>query len=271
MVSKGYSDFKGSPIPPCFDDPEARLRYRLGQDAVPTLQGGRHVLYVCPVCHCPWYRAGTRDYPRLTQAQLAHLGATLHADLEAQHIWPRWLCPICSVGYLDGVLTIEEYRPRYPAPGIRAAQESDTSCWGYQFLWERASPPRTRMVVMVQCAGSLSLSWLLRQYPDILTASVRDVRSVLAWLERRPCPTAVRVFTDEERLALAHRLPPQEANRGSQDAQSWCGYGWQETGLLLGERALVALAVTTSPLEPVPFARLFMAWRFVARAMHTVL
>ena len=275
--------FNCFPIPLCFDDPEARLRSHLGQDAVPTLQRGRHVLYVCPVCKWPWYKAGRREYPRLTPGQLAHLGATLHADIGALHTLPRWLCVICSTVYLDGRFTLEEYR-----------SGSVAQCQGYQLLWESASPPRTTLVAMVLRAEPLSLMSLLQREPDILTTPVRDVRRVLAWLETRPSPTVVRVFSDAERLVLAHRLspclptylptclphhrlshlPPDEDRENQTDGRyprHWCGYGWHETGLPSGERVLVALAITTSPLEPVPFARLLSAWRFVARALRTVL
>ena len=97
-------------VPKHFDDTEARLRCLLRQDAVPTLAGGRHLLYVCPVCQRPFYIAGRRVYPRLTEEQLTHLGSTFHADVHALHLLPRSLCPICSTIYLDGLFTIEAYR-----------------------------------------------------------------------------------------------------------------------------------------------------------------
>jgi hypothetical protein len=66
-----------------FGDQEVRLRHLLQQNALPTVESGRHLLSVCPICKRPWYKAGSREYPRLTPEQLACLGVALHTDVNA--------------------------------------------------------------------------------------------------------------------------------------------------------------------------------------------
>src|SRR6266700_2433119 len=75
MIPDNTYIFNQPVVPRNFDDFETRLRYRLGQDALLTLEGGRHLLYTCPVCQHPWYKAGRREYPRLTSEQLACLSS----------------------------------------------------------------------------------------------------------------------------------------------------------------------------------------------------
>ena len=246
-----------------FDDPEARLRAYLRQDAVPTLNGGRHLLYVCPVCHHPFYVAGRRAYPRLTKKQLAHLGRTFHADVQSLHLLPRALCPICSAIYLGGLFTIEAYR-----------QDASQKCQGYHLLWESVSPPYTTLVAMVNQPASLPLRTLLVLEPDTLVTPMREVRALLYWLETRPCPAAARVYSEEERHLLARRLPPTSGlSRHDEvgEPRLWCGYAWRETSpLASGETVLVSLAATVSPQASAPLSALLQAWRVLARAMRTV-
>src|SRR5260370_2169279 len=92
-----------------FDDHEARLRHLLRQDAMPTSDGGRHLLAVCPICKHPWYKAGRHEYPRLTPVQLAFLGAALQVDIQALYLLPRAICPICSALHLGGMFSPEAY------------------------------------------------------------------------------------------------------------------------------------------------------------------
>src|SRR5258706_224958 len=80
MIPDNTFIFNQPIVPRNFDDFETRLRYRLGQDALPTLEGGRHLLYTCPICQYSWYKAGGREYPRLTSKQLACLSSALHVD-----------------------------------------------------------------------------------------------------------------------------------------------------------------------------------------------
>ena len=262
MLQEEQPHFNPFAVSGHFDDAEARLRYRLGQDAVPTLEGGRHLLYICPICKRPWYQAGRRAYPRLTAEQLTHLAATFHADVQAIHTLPRSLCAICSTVYLDGLFTIEEYR-----------QGNSSHCHGYHLLWESASPPYTALVAIIARSADVPLRTLLQREPDTLTAPLRDVCAVLAWLETRPCPPAVRVHSDEERRLLAHRLPRQSIHGTGEtlEPRLWCGYAWKDACLPLGDLVLVSLSITGSPLAPTPYAQLLHAWRVLARAMRTVL
>lgn len=199
-------------------------------------------------------------YPRLTEEQLTHLGSTFHADVHALHLLPRSLCPICSVIYLDGLFTIEEYR-----------QDASQKCQGYHLLWESASPPYTTLVAMISQPASLLLRTLLSLEPDILLTPMQKVRALLAWLETRPCPPAACVFNDEERHLLTRRLSPAHSmSRQDEAPRIWCGYGWRESCQPLDATVLVSLAVSVSPLAPAPLAPLLLAWRVLARVMRTV-
>jgi hypothetical protein len=181
------------------DDHEVRLRRLLRQDAMPTLEADRHLLFVCPVCKRPWYKGSRREYPRLTPEQLAFLGAALHVDIHALYLLPRALCPICSTVYLGGMFSIGEY------PHHR----------GYRFLWESASPRRIRLLAMVCRREGLTLDLLVQMSPETLTEPMCDMRTALAWLETCPFPGTIQAYTDEQRQHLARRCPPGSAPDGS--------------------------------------------------------
>ena len=241
-----------------FDDFEIRLQHTLGQDAVPTLAGGRHLLYTCPICKCPWYNAGRREYVRLTSEQLTHLSAVFHVDMHIHYALPTKLCPICSTVHLGGIFSVEEYRADAASP-----------CKGYRFLWENAAPPCASLLAIIYPSVHVSIRELVQMEPDMLTSSFQHVHTVLQWLETRPCPSLACVFADEERRLLAHHLP--QRNPGSQVAYEWHGYVWKDICSPLAGAATLALAIATPPGEIPPCERLLDGWRFVARAMRVVL
>lgn len=239
-------------VPRYFDDQETRIRDRLGQDAVPTLEGGRHLLYTCPVCRHPWYKAGRSEYPRLTAEQLTHLGATLHADVIALYALPKALCPICSAVHLGGVFSVEGYPQHH----------------GYRLLWESASSPRMMLMALIHRQEHPSLCTILQQETDTLLAPASHVRSILAWLGACSYPETRQTATNEESQLLARHLSPHD--RIEQMSRVWRGYSWHAVCSPLGGAALVSLMIAIPPCEAVPFAKLFMAWRSLARAMRIV-
>ena len=236
-----------------FDDQEVRLRHLLRQHALPTMESGRHLLYACPICKRPWYKGGSREYPRLTREQLAFLGAALHTDVNALHLLPRALCPICSTVYLGGMFSVDAY-PHHK---------------GYRFLWESASPQRIQLLAMVCQREELTLDLLVQMSPAALMESICDMRAVLAWLETRPFPETIQAYTDEHSQHLAQRCPPGSVPNGN--AYLWRGYVWEDSCPPLGGDVLVSLAVALHPLAPSPFASLLIGWHVLARAMRTVL
>lgn len=253
MIPDDLQIFNPHVVPRHFDDHETRLRSRCGQDATPTLGGGRHLLYACPVCKRPWYKAGRREYPRLTPEQLCHLGAILHADVSTMHTLPRAICPICSTVLLDGIVTIETCSARR----------------GYSLTWERALPPRPILLAMLCRQDGLPPDELSWPFPDTPVVAMRKVSPTLSWLERCPFPESPRPYTDEECRQLARRLSPGQTPEGF--PRRWQGYRWTALCPPLGGVALISLAVATSPGEPAPFARLFTAWKLLARTMRVVL
>ncbi len=138
-----------------FGDQEVRLRHLLRQHALPTVESGSHLLYACPICKHPWYKADSCEYPRLTLEQLAFLGAALHTDVHALHLLPKALCPICSTIYLGGMFSFGEY------PHHR----------GYHFLWESASPRQIRLLAMVCRSEGLTLDLLVQMSPTTRTCT----------------------------------------------------------------------------------------------------
>ncbi len=236
-----------------FDDDEAHLRHLFQQDAMPTLEGGRHLLYACQVCKRPWYKGARQEYPRLTPEQLTFLGTALHTDVHALHQLPRALCPICSTVYLGGMFSVDAYAHHR----------------GYRFLWESSSPRRIRLLAMVCWREGLTLDLLVQMSPEARTELMCDMRAVLAWLETCPFPETIQAYTDEQSQYLAHRCPPGSAS--DESIHLWRGYAWEDSCPPLGGDVLVSLAVAHQPLAPSPFASLFIGWHVLARAMRMVL
>jgi hypothetical protein len=236
-----------------FDIDEARLRHLFQQDAMPTSEGGSHLLYGCPICKRPWYKADKQEYPCLTVEQLAFLGAALHTDVNALHLHPRALCPICSTVYLGGMFSIDAYAHHR----------------GYRFLWESASPRRIRLLAMVCRREGLTLDLLVQMSPATCTERVCEMLAELAWLETCPFPETVQEYTKEQNQHLAKRCPPGSAPDGS--VHLWRGYAWEESCPPLGGDVLISLAVALHPLAPSTFASLLISWRVLGRAMRTVL
>lgn len=253
MIPDDLQIFNPHVVPRHFDDHETRLRCRFGQDATPTLDGGRHLLYACPVCKRPWYKAGRREYVRLTSEQLCHLGAILHADISTTHTLPRAICPICSTVLLDGIVTIETCSARR----------------GYRLTWERALPPRPILLAMLCKQDNLPADEFSWPVPALPIVAMREVSPTLSWLEMCPFPASPRPYTDEECRQLALRLYPGQ----SPDLLShwWQGYRWMALCPPLGGVAVISLVVASPPGEPAPFARLLTAWKLLARTMRVVL
>jgi len=236
-----------------FDDHEARLRHLLQQDVMPTLEGGRHLLCFCQVCKHPWYKAGRQAYPRLTLEQLALLGAALHIDIHSLHLLPGALCPICSTIYLGGIFSIEEY------PQHR----------GYRFLWESVSLHHIELLAMICRLEGLALDTLVQMSPEPRKDSMRDVCSVLAWLETCPFPEPIRAYPDDQCQQLDRRYPPENLVDGS--VHHWRGYAWDVPCPPLGGDVQVSLAVALPPSALAPLTSLLLSWSVLARAMRTVL
>src|SRR5947209_4067527 len=149
-----------------FDAQNVHMCHILPQGAMPSLETGRHLLSLCPVCKQPWYKAGRSEYPRLMPEHLAFLGALLQVDIQALYLLPRALCTICSALHLGGMFSAEAY-----------AHHS-----GYRFLWESVSPRRIQLLAMVCAVEGLTLDVLVQMRPERLAEPLCEIRSVLTWL-----------------------------------------------------------------------------------------
>jgi len=226
-----------------FNAHEARLRHLFQQDAMPTLEVGRHLLSVCPVCKQPWYKVGRSEYPRLTPEQLTFLGAVVQVDIQALYLLPKALCTICSTLHLGGMFSAEVY-PHH---------------WGFRFLWESVSPRRIKLLAMVCRGEGLTLDALLQIIPEAFAEPLGEMRSLPTWLEMCPSPETIQAFTDEQSQQLAQRCPPGSAVDGS--LCQWRGYAWETSCPPLGDDALVSLAVAIPTLTLPPFDSLHVGWR----------
>ena len=236
-----------------FDHPEVRWPQLLQQDAVLAIEAGRHLLAVCPICKQPWYKADRQEYPRLTPAQLAFLGAALHVDIQALYLLPKTICTICSALHLGGMFSAETY----PHDG------------GYRFLWESASPRRIQLLAMICTGEELTLDALIQMTTEPFAEPLGEVRSVLTWLETCSFPETIQTLSNAHSQHLAQSFPP--GNTADEHLRCWRGYAWEAPYSLLRGHALVLLAVTTRSDALPPFSSLRLGWQVLSRAMRAVL
>ena len=161
---------------PYFDDHQVRrehaLQLRLKQLAPATLDGGRAILWYCHLCQKPWYEHGrTASFVCLSTSQLAEIAQQLGAEVHADLSLPSSICPLCASLHLGGMPRIEEYPDGQ----------------GYRFTWEAITSRKTRLFCIVYNWNIGSISDMLLEACsapcDVLTASMEQVRSVLAWLK----------------------------------------------------------------------------------------
>jgi hypothetical protein len=257
MIPDDATIFNSGVVPKNFDDHETRLRSWLGQDALSTV-GGRHLLYACPVCKRPWYKAGKSEYSRITSEQLAYLGEALHTDISVLCAFPQALCSICSVIYLGGTFSVEEYR-----------SDCQPYRWGYHLTWEEASFPQSHLIGMICQREKLNPGELLRMRPDILATPVKHARAVFAWMETLSIPDAIFRYTDEESGHLCQRIPlrpsPEDMRR------VWRGYSWIEECPPLHGEVIISLAVALHPQATYSFSGLLANWKVLARMLRVIL
>jgi len=253
MIPDEPFNFNHFGAPSNFDNQEIRVRHLLQQDAMLTLKIGRHLLFVCPVCKYPWFKADRLEYPRLMPEQLVSLGTALQVDIQALYLLPRAFCTICSAVHLGGMFSAEVY-PHHQ---------------GYRCLWESVSPRRIQLLAMVCRGEGLTLDALLQMIPEMFTEPLGEMRSLLTWLETCPSPETIQAFTDAQSQQLALRCPPGSAIDGS--LCQWRGYAWETNCPPLGGDALVSLAVAI-PTPTLPsFDSLCLGWHVLPRAMRAVL
>ena len=242
---------------PYFDDyrvkREHALQLRLKQLAPPLLDGGRAILWYCHLCQKPWYEHGHEaSLVCLSTSQLAKIALQLGA--EAHHIsaFPTAICPLCAALHLGGMPRIEEYPDRK----------------GYRFTWEAISSRKTRLFCIVYNWNTVSISDMLREVYaapcDVLTASMEQVRSVLAWLKTlaEPGKEEIMMLTESKMDSLSRVVAPLPGF-------SWCGYGWKSSCPLLGQ-VLVALGITFPTSSICSPSLLVACWRQIARVIEGV-
>ena len=253
MIPDNTFIFKQFGVSRNFDDHAVRLRQYVQQNTMPMLINGSHLLFVCPVCLLPWYKAGGQEFPRLSPEQLALLGETKHIEIHQLHLLPRALCSICSAVYLGGVFSVEEYPQRR----------------GYRFLWECASTRHLRLQALVYRRDRCTLDGLVPLSLEPLVHSLAHVRSVLAWLERCPIPEAMGAWPDDQCQQSPYSSSPE--NMDLQSAYQWRGCAWDALCPPLGGDTLVSVAVAGGSVTLAPLPNLLLSWSILARVMRTVL
>ncbi len=243
---------------PYFDDHQVRreraLQQRLKQLAPPMLDGGRAILWFCHMCQKPWYEQGrTASLVCLSTYQFAEIAQQLGVEMQALFSLPSSICPLCAALHLGGMPRIEEYPDGQ----------------GYRFTWEAITSRKTRLFCILYRWNISSISEMLREACsapcDVLTASLEQVRSMLAWLKTLPDPEMeeVTMLSESTMDAMSQCNTPQPGF-------SWCGYGWKSSCPLLGQ-VLVALGITFPTSSVCSQSLLVACWRQIAREMEKVL
>jgi hypothetical protein len=243
---------------PYFDDHRVRrehfLQLRLKQLAPTMLDGGRAILWFCHLCQKPWYQVGrTTSYMCLSTSQLAEIAQKLGAEERQVSSFPSAMCPQCAVLHLGGMPRIEEY----------------LNGQGYRFTWEAITSRKTRLYCMIYRWNMRSISDMLLEVCsapcDVMTASIEQVRSVLAWLITLEEPGKEEAATITKSSMDAMRrldMPPP--------GFSWCGYAWKTHCPLLGDM-LVVLGITFPTSSICSPSLLVACWRQIAQEMEKVL
>src|SRR6266487_5881863 len=242
---------------PFFDDHQARrehhLQQRLKQHAPATLDGGRAILWFCSLCQKPWYQLGrTASFVCLSRSQFADIVQQLCVEMQTLFSLPSSMCPLCAALHLGGLPRIEEYPDGQ----------------GYRFTWEAVTSRKTRLFCILYRWNISSISEMLREACsapcDVLTASLEQVRSMLAWLKTLPDPEMeeVTMLSESTMDAMSQCNTPQPGF-------SWCGYGWKSSCPLLGQ-VLVALGITFPTSSVCSQSLLVACWRQIAREMEKV-
>ena len=243
---------------PYFDDHLTRrehvLQLRLKQLAPPLIEGGRAILWFCRLCQKPWYEHGrTASLVCLSTSQLAEIAQQLGAEMQTLFSLPSSICPLCSALHLGGMPRIEEYPDGQ----------------GYRFTWEAITSRKTRLFSIIYgwnvCSTTNVLLEACSAPCDVLTASMEQVRGMLAWL---------KILTEpgkEEAMSLTEStITTMSQCNTPQPGFSWCGYGWKSSCPLLGQ-VLVALGMTFPDSSICSPNLLVACWRQIAREMEKVL
>jgi hypothetical protein len=241
-----------------FDDHQARrehaLQQRLKQLAPTMLDGGRAILWFCSFCQKPWCEMGrTASLVCLSTSQLAEIAQQLGVKMQTLFSLPSSICPLCASLHLGGMPGIEEYPD---GKGIR-------------FTWEAITSRQTRLFCIIYRWNISSISEMLREACsapcDVLTTSMEQVRSVLAWLKilTEPGKEEAVLLTEDNMDSMSRLDSPLPGF-------SWCGYGWKSSCPLLGQ-VLMALGITF-PTSSICSPNLLVAcWRQIAREIERVL
>jgi hypothetical protein len=237
-----------------FDDPHIRhdmvLQQALHQRAPRILDGGREVLWQCPLCRQPWHALGRgAARMRLPPTQVARLARRLEVDLRADAPLPSRLCPACAGRLLGGQPAIETYLHDL----------------GYRLTWTRAAgTPRLQFVCcLYRCSAQVCpdlVGEALSAPVDLPSGHDERLWPVLDWLSTLPDPVSDAIFplTPEQCARIAASLPLASG-------MAWHGYAWRERQTSLGP-ALLVMAVTFPAPCSCPF--LLAGWRQIARAMQ---
>lgn len=244
---------------PYFDDhlvrKEHALQLHLKQLAPTLLAGGRAILWFCDVCQKPWYEMGRiASFVCLSKSQLTEIAQNLGAEVCIPSSLPMSICPLCVFLYLGGIPKIEEYLHGQ----------------GYRFTWEAITSRKTRLFCILYRWNEGSMTDMLLKvgaaHCDVLTASMEQVTSLVAWLKMLTEPGK------EEPLVLLTESTMDAMSRHETPLPgfSWCGYGWKSSCPLLGQ-VLVAPGITFPDSSICSPNLLIACWRHIAHQIERLL
>src|SRR5438876_9291913 len=130
----------------------------------------------------------------LSASQLAEITQQLGVEECTSSSFSLSICPQCAFLHLGGIPTIEEYLDGQ----------------GYRFSWEARTSRKTRLFCIIYRWNKSSISEMLREVRsapcDLLTTSMEQMRSVLAWLKTLAEP-------DQEEAVLLNERALDRMNR----------------------------------------------------------
>ena len=241
-----------------FDDLQVKrehaLQLCLKQLAPTMLDGGRAILWYCHLCQKPWYQLGrTASFVCLSTSQLAEIAQQLCVEMQPVNSLPLSMCPLCASLHLGGMPRIEEYPDGQ----------------GYRFTWEAITLRKTRLFCIIYRWNACSTVNVPLEacsaLCDVLTASLEQVRSMLAWLKTlaEPGKEEAVLLSENDMNSMRHLHTPLPGF-------SWCGYGWKSSCPFLGQ-VLVALGMTFPDSSICSPSLLVACWRQIAREIERVL
>jgi hypothetical protein len=244
---------------------DAVVRQRYHQLAPRTADGGRKILYSCPLCARTWLMNGRATSFALRTAETVRFYTRALALGQDPAPFPQAVCRPCSLAF-GGRYGVEEYF-QHDGPLSRSR--------GYRLRWEgvRSYPTDAYLACSVLTLGEAvevncdrrGLEELLGRVDLDVALSPHDcLEGVVDWLKHTRAPrfTLPYLARPEEAQWVAEATAPQEGLPAGVPLE-WKGWDWFDWCPPLRDAVLVQVAVALPPGAAPPPETLLDLWRKV--------